>query len=243
MYYSSPLPRTQGSVTVHVNGVAHAVSTTDTVASLLHLLGVSAAPGITDAPLPEVTLSLAASGEPAAGAAAAAAAAACTTVCVEAEEDEDEDASTAAAAEQYDSSSPSLEAAAAAAAAAVGVLEEGGDEEDDDAAPPRLEDGQEEPECETCRKFDPRVATQRLHSVYAALRREFSRDLTIRAVRCDHVGREHAHVFEVDNRYDPSSLGAMSTVYSRKKPRLPRRTRVHISHQPEAVSKVAPQHP
>ena len=83
-------------------------------------------------------------------------------------------------------------------------------------------------DCDTCRKFNVNMARMRLRAVHEALQREFSRPLGVLDTRCDHVGNDHVHVFTVENAFDASSLGALSTVYSRTKPRLPRNTRIHI---------------
>ena len=89
-------------------------------------------------------------------------------------------------------------------------------------------------ECESCEKFSSSDAVTRLHAVHAALQRDFSQRLAVSSVRCDHLGKEHVHVFTVRNFFDATSLGAISTVYSRTKPRLPRRTRIHIVYEGDA---------
>eukprot|EP01061_Rhynchopus_euleeides_P004708 TRINITY_DN1394_c0_g2_i1.p1 TRINITY_DN1394_c0_g2~~TRINITY_DN1394_c0_g2_i1.p1 ORF type:complete len:472 (+),score=148.32 TRINITY_DN1394_c0_g2_i1:174-1589(+) len=82
--------------------------------------------------------------------------------------------------------------------------------------------------CDICKKFNPDIAKVRLRAVHEALQNEFRLPLTVLTTRCDHVGNDHIHVFSVENDFDASSLGALSTVYSRTKPRLPRNTRIHI---------------
>eukprot|EP01061_Rhynchopus_euleeides_P004704 TRINITY_DN1394_c0_g1_i6.p1 TRINITY_DN1394_c0_g1~~TRINITY_DN1394_c0_g1_i6.p1 ORF type:complete len:547 (+),score=95.41 TRINITY_DN1394_c0_g1_i6:193-1641(+) len=88
--------------------------------------------------------------------------------------------------------------------------------------------------CDTCRKFNVDMARERLCAVHEALQREFVRPLNIMETRCDHIGGDHVHVFRVENGFDASSLGALSTVYSRTKPRLPRNTRIHIERVSDA---------
>ena len=88
--------------------------------------------------------------------------------------------------------------------------------------------------CEICRKFSAETAKRRLGEVHKALQQEFAMPLVVRSTRCDHVGNDHVHVFQVENEFDASSLGALSTVYSRTKPRLPRNTRIHIEHGKKA---------
>eukprot|EP01060_Flectonema_neradi_P037819 TRINITY_DN7730_c0_g1_i1.p1 TRINITY_DN7730_c0_g1~~TRINITY_DN7730_c0_g1_i1.p1 ORF type:complete len:460 (+),score=64.84 TRINITY_DN7730_c0_g1_i1:82-1461(+) len=87
--------------------------------------------------------------------------------------------------------------------------------------------------CDICRKFNESTARQRLQSVHDALTKELSMPLVVSGTRCDHVGGEHIHVFNVENEFDSHTLGALSTVYSRTKPRLPRNTRIHILHKKE----------
>ena len=87
--------------------------------------------------------------------------------------------------------------------------------------------------CDICRKFNETTARQRLQSVHDALTKELSMPLVVSGTRCDHVGGEHIHVFNVENEFDSHTLGALSTVYSRTKPRLPRNTRIHILHKKE----------
>ena len=82
--------------------------------------------------------------------------------------------------------------------------------------------------CETCMKFDPNVAKRKLKSVYAELSRGFASPLVVHSSRSVHNGNDHVHLFTVENDFDPSVLGALSTVYSRTKPKLPSRTRIHI---------------
>ena len=88
-------------------------------------------------------------------------------------------------------------------------------------------------DCEICKKFNETTARQRLLAVHQALMRELSMPLVVSGTRCDHVGGEHIHVFNVENDFDSHTLGALSTVYSRTKPRLPRNTRIHIVHKKE----------
>eukprot|EP01061_Rhynchopus_euleeides_P033951 TRINITY_DN5753_c0_g1_i1.p1 TRINITY_DN5753_c0_g1~~TRINITY_DN5753_c0_g1_i1.p1 ORF type:complete len:460 (+),score=68.02 TRINITY_DN5753_c0_g1_i1:53-1432(+) len=82
--------------------------------------------------------------------------------------------------------------------------------------------------CDTCKKFNAAVARRRLKAVHEQLARDFSLPLVIHDSRCEHIGADHVHIFSVENDFDPSTLGALSTVYSRAKPRLPRSTRIHI---------------
>eukprot|EP00754_Rhynchopus_humris_P019937 Rhum_TRINITY_DN14670_c5_g1::Rhum_TRINITY_DN14670_c5_g1_i3::g.108287::m.108287 len=83
-------------------------------------------------------------------------------------------------------------------------------------------------DCDQCKKFNGGMAQLRLRAVHEALQREFAMPLGVLDTRCDHVGNDHVHVFTVENSFDAPSLGALSTVYSRTKPRLPRNTRIHI---------------
>ena len=94
--------------------------------------------------------------------------------------------------------------------------------------------------CETCKKFSEDMARERLHAVHDALQKEFAKPLGIVSTRCDHVNHDHIHVFTVENDFDASSLGALSTVYSRTKPRLPRNTRIHIEHAKKPDEPSAP---
>eukprot|EP01061_Rhynchopus_euleeides_P004707 TRINITY_DN1394_c0_g1_i9.p1 TRINITY_DN1394_c0_g1~~TRINITY_DN1394_c0_g1_i9.p1 ORF type:complete len:504 (+),score=88.87 TRINITY_DN1394_c0_g1_i9:42-1553(+) len=89
-------------------------------------------------------------------------------------------------------------------------------------------------QCDTCRKFKSKMARNRLYAVHKDLQREFASPLNVVDIRCDHVGNDHIHVFSVANDFDASSLGALSTVYSRTKPRLPRNTRIHIERVSDA---------
>eukprot|EP01061_Rhynchopus_euleeides_P014349 TRINITY_DN24915_c0_g2_i1.p1 TRINITY_DN24915_c0_g2~~TRINITY_DN24915_c0_g2_i1.p1 ORF type:complete len:468 (+),score=106.25 TRINITY_DN24915_c0_g2_i1:233-1636(+) len=82
--------------------------------------------------------------------------------------------------------------------------------------------------CETCKKFNAGMAKRRLKAVHEQLAREFSLPIVVRGTHCEHNDTDHVHVFEVENDFDPSTMGALSTVYSRTKPRLPKNTRVHI---------------
>ena len=91
-------------------------------------------------------------------------------------------------------------------------------------------------DCDQCKKFNGGMAQLRLRAVHEALQREFAMPLGVLDTRCDHVGNDHVHVFTVENAFDAPSLGALSTVYSRTKPRLPRNTRIHIERAVEACS-------
>ena len=89
-------------------------------------------------------------------------------------------------------------------------------------------EGSQMDDCDQCKKFSAPTAHRRLRAVHEALQREFAMPLGVLDTRCDHVGNDHVHVFTVENSFDAPSLGALSTVYSRTKPRLPRNTRIHI---------------
>ena len=95
--------------------------------------------------------------------------------------------------------------------------------------------------CDTCQRFDTSIATQRLHAVHEHLVRDFSVPLAIHSTRCEHIGGDHVHIFTVDNTFSASSLGTLSTVYSRAKPRLPRSTRIHIVRKEDATPDPAPE--
>ena len=82
--------------------------------------------------------------------------------------------------------------------------------------------------CETCKKFNAGMAKRRLKAVHEQLAREFALPVVVRGTHCEHNENDHVHVFEVENDFDASTMGALSTVYSRTKPRLPKNTRVHI---------------
>ena len=112
------------------------------------------------------------------------------------------------------------------------TLGEGGGE-DEDGAPQPLRCPRHKKTtatCETCKKFNNDVAKKRLKAVHEQLQRGFALPLVVHDTRCEHIGSDHVHIFTVENDFDASSLGALSTVYSRTKPRLPRNTRVHIVH-------------
>ncbi|KAJ9444770.1 hypothetical protein DIPPA_08924 [Diplonema papillatum] len=73
-------------------------------------------------------------------------------------------------------------------------------------------------------------ARQRHLAVHGDLAEELEAPIVVNSMRCVHSKSEHIHVFEVANEFQPHTLGALSTVYSRSKPRLPRNTRIHIQH-------------
>eukprot|EP01061_Rhynchopus_euleeides_P034395 TRINITY_DN581_c0_g1_i1.p1 TRINITY_DN581_c0_g1~~TRINITY_DN581_c0_g1_i1.p1 ORF type:complete len:518 (+),score=62.63 TRINITY_DN581_c0_g1_i1:52-1554(+) len=85
-------------------------------------------------------------------------------------------------------------------------------------------------DCEVCQTFSEDSAKIRLVDIHMALQKQFCAPFNVVSTRCHHVGNEHVHVFSVENDLDAHSLGALSTVYSRKKPRLPKNTRIHIEH-------------
>ena len=94
--------------------------------------------------------------------------------------------------------------------------------------------------CATCKRFNGNACHERLKKVHGAMQSEFMQPLKVLDTRCEHSGADHIHHFTVENDYDAPCLGALSTVYSRTKPRLPRNTRIHIekgavpSETPEA---------
>ena len=105
----------------------------------------------------------------------------------------------------------------------------------DDESPPTAENPSKCPRhkrttatCDTCQKFNAAVAKRRLKAVHEQLARDFLLPLVVHNSKCEHIEGDHVHIFTVENDFDASTLGALSTVYSRAKPRLPRSTRIHI---------------
>ena len=90
--------------------------------------------------------------------------------------------------------------------------------------------------CPTCQAFDSVHATSRLREVHALMQEEIMAPLGILGTWCEHKPAEnsqhhdHIHHFTLVNNFQSACLGALSTVYSRTKPRLPRNTRIHIEH-------------
>ena len=85
--------------------------------------------------------------------------------------------------------------------------------------------------CPTCQRFNGNESQERLKKVHGAMQNEFMQPLKVLSTSCEHSGADHIHHFTVENDYDAPCLGALSTVYSRTKPRLPRNTRIHIEKQ------------
>ncbi|KAJ9444771.1 hypothetical protein DIPPA_08912 [Diplonema papillatum] len=82
--------------------------------------------------------------------------------------------------------------------------------------------------CDICSKFNETAARARLIAVHRALAEELKNPLVINSTQCLHSKGEHVHFFSVANEFHAHTLGALSTVYSRTKPRLPRNTRIHV---------------
>eukprot|EP01064_Diplonema_japonicum_P027024 TRINITY_DN3871_c0_g1_i1.p1 TRINITY_DN3871_c0_g1~~TRINITY_DN3871_c0_g1_i1.p1 ORF type:complete len:457 (+),score=106.70 TRINITY_DN3871_c0_g1_i1:75-1445(+) len=116
---------------------------------------------------------------------------------------------------------------AASVVAAVGVATRGGRskkqwmQDNDDTTAPLT--------CDTCIKFDDDMARNRLKSIHAALSKELAKPLLINDVSCVSKGDKHLHVFDLQHELDTHTLGALSTIYARMKPPLPKNTRLHVT--------------
>ena len=92
----------------------------------------------------------------------------------------------------------------------------------------RVHDAEAAATCEVCQQFEASEAQDRLREVHGAMQQSFLRPIHILGAQCEHKPTEHVHHFTLENDYNAPCLGALSTVYSRTKPRLPRNTRIHI---------------